>query len=124
MEAVSPEGYTYYYNSETGGEKQLFYCLSLIKDEKVNTLIPCVTSESSWEKPEGFPSSEQPEPNKEVEGQVEPPAPQTEEEKSSNVEAQVPEDPQQEPSIPKLSFRVRDSATGGPGSHPRSFNWV
>lgn len=41
VEAVSPEGYTYYYNSETGGEKQLFYCLSLIKDETVNTSIPC-----------------------------------------------------------------------------------
>lgn len=74
-----------------------------------------LTSESSWEKPTGFPSSEQPEPNKEVESQEEPPSPQTEAmsapEKTSSVEAQLTDEPMQQSSIPKINFRVRDTAT-------------
>lgn len=70
--------------------------------------------ESSWERPAGFPSGEQPEPNKEVESQEEPPAPQTETpsetEKSSSVDVQVPEEPKQESSTPKITFRVSDTA--------------
>ncbi|TWW63851.1 WW domain-binding protein 4 [Takifugu flavidus] len=68
-------------------------------------------AESSWEKPAGFPSSEQPEPNKEVESQKEPPPPQTETpsetEKSSSVDGQVPEEPKQQSSTPKIAFRKR-----------------
>lgn len=71
--------------------------------------------ESSWDKPAGFPSSEQPQPNKEVESHKEPPPPQTETpsetEKSSSVDGQVPEEPKQQSSTPKVTFRVRDTAT-------------
>lgn len=79
------------------------------------TDILSLTSESSWEKPAGFPSSEQRESNKEVESQEESPAPQTEALSApgdhSSVEAQVPEDPKEQSSIPKITFRVRVTAT-------------
>lgn len=92
MEAVSPDGYTYYYNSETG--------------------------ESSWEKPEDFPSSEASvsESNREGESQEEPSTPQPEPlsggEESSNgaptsQEAEVPEETSQQPKVPKITFRKR-----------------
>ncbi|KAE8278367.1 WW domain-binding protein 4 [Larimichthys crocea] len=91
MEAVSPDGYTYYYNSETG--------------------------ESSWEKPAGFPSDEASGSNVARESPEEPSPPQPESlsggEESSNgapassQEADVTEDADQQPKVPKISFRKR-----------------
>lgn len=82
-----------------------------LNSDELNSLS---CKESSWDKPAGFPSSEQPEPNKEVESQESPP-PQTETpsetEKSSSVDGQVPEESKQQSSTPKITFRVRDTAT-------------
>lgn len=77
-------------------------------------LIFSLTTESSWEKLGGFPSSEQPESNKEAEIQ-ESPVPQTEASSApgdhSGGEAQVPEEPKEQSSTPKITFQVRVSAT-------------
>ncbi|XP_072235361.1 WW domain-binding protein 4 [Leuresthes tenuis] len=85
MEAVSPDGYAYYYNTETG--------------------------ESSWEKPVDFPSKSAAKEEKET--QEEPSAPEPEPllgEESSNEaskEVQAPEQASQQPQVPKISFRKR-----------------
>lgn len=79
--------------------------------------LPHLT-ETSWERPAGFPSKESPGSgsNKEGESQEEPLTPQAEpssggEESSSEAltsqEAQVPEQASQQPNASKISFRVR-----------------
>ncbi|XP_028995684.1 WW domain-binding protein 4 [Betta splendens] len=96
MEAVSPDGYTYYYNTKSG--------------------------ESSWEKPADFPLSEESASgsSKEAENQEEPSTPQPEPlsggESSSSItpeaqEAEVPEQDNQQPKVPKISFRKRKAET-------------
>lgn len=74
----------------------------------------CLT-ESSWEKPADVPSNEDSGSSKEDESQEEPSAPEPEPlsgEESSNgapalQEDKVPEEPKQQPKVPKISFRVR-----------------
>ncbi|XP_012712089.1 WW domain-binding protein 4 isoform X2 [Fundulus heteroclitus] len=85
MEAVTPDGYRYFYNTKTG--------------------------ESSWEKPADFPSIEEPETKQEEEDSSEPPIYQTEarsrgEESSNSASQEVqPAVSDQQPKIPKISFR-------------------
>ncbi|XP_035533787.1 WW domain-binding protein 4 isoform X2 [Morone saxatilis] len=88
MEAVSPEGYTYYYNSETG--------------------------ESSWEKPTDFPSDEASGSGSNIEEEPSTPQPEplsgSEEgsnEAPASQEGEVPEQASQQPKVPKISFRKR-----------------
>ncbi|KAM4710911.1 WW domain-binding protein 4 [Anableps anableps] len=84
MEAVSPDGYTYFYNTKTG--------------------------ESSWEKPADFPSSEDPETNREEENAGEGPETPSGGEESADApsqEAPPAEEAEPKPKIPKINFRKR-----------------
>lgn len=74
------------------------------------TDVPSLTPESSWEKPAGFPSSEQPEPNPELKSQEESSSAPGD---PSSLEPQVPEEPKEQSSTPKITFRVRVPATAG-----------
>lgn len=73
----------------------------------------CLT-ESSWEKPADFPSNEDSGSSREDESQEEPSAPEPEplsEGESSNgapAPQEVPEEPKEQPKVPKISFRVRE----------------
>lgn len=99
------------------------------------TSTPSLSSESSWEKPGEFPSSQQPLPIQEhpvqdVESQEEPAAPQSEAlsaaEESSSVEAPDPEEPGEQSSVQEMAFRVRDTTTARQVpllSALRSFTW-
>lgn len=119
MEAVSPDGYTYYYNSQTGGEITIadFICFwaSFWRDWTVITIGASCLTESSWEKPADFPSNEDSGSSREDESQEEPSAPEPgllSGGESSNgapapQEDEVPEEPKQQPKVPKISFRVR-----------------
>ncbi|KAM9766331.1 WW domain-binding protein 4 [Menidia menidia] len=85
MEAVSPDGYTYFYNTETG--------------------------ESSWEKPTDFLSEKASGFGEQGEIQEEPSAPEPDPipaEESTKEESEEALDPaNQQPRIPKISFRKR-----------------
>ncbi|KAM3850739.1 WW domain-binding protein 4 [Diretmus argenteus] len=94
MEAVSPDGYTYFYNTETG--------------------------ESSWERPADLPSVVASGSSREGKGQQESstpsPAPLSGGEESSDgaqasKEAGGNEQASQEPTVPKTSFRKRKAVT-------------
>lgn len=89
---------------------ELFYCLDVRVDWRTKQItdVPSLTPESSWEKPAGFPSSEQPEPNQELKSQEESSSAPGD---PSSLEPQVPEDAKQQSSTPKITFRVRVTAT-------------
>lgn len=102
MEAVSPEGYPYYYNQQTG--------------------------ESSWEKPADYPSSETAGSSQQAESQEEPPNTAAEDQKEagseevankdqSPEESEVTEEVSQQSNVPKVNFKKR-KADAEPSEEP------
>ncbi|MEQ2218171.1 hypothetical protein XENOCAPTIV_030488 [Xenoophorus captivus] len=114
MEAVSPDGYTYFYNTETGGEG------SLIQPDPFGCSVPDINHvchmrhllESSWVKPADLLSSEEPETKQDEENGAEPlisqlePLPGGEDSSGGATQEVQPAESDQKLKIPKIYFRL------------------